>query len=65
MYTTKSGQCWDEAAKAVYGNEKYAGVLMQANRRQLSVFVFPEGIKLETPEIKQETAGGALPWRTM
>ena len=28
MYTTHQGECWDEAAKAVYGSEKYTGYLV-------------------------------------
>lgn len=51
MYVTKQGQCWDEVAKDVYGNEKYTGFLMQNNPKLLDIAVFSAGIKVNTPEI--------------
>ena len=54
MYITKQGQCWDEIAKEVYGKEEYADILMESNMPVLSYFVFPAGVKLNTPDIPSE-----------
>ena len=48
MYVTRMGECWDEAAKAVYGNEKYIGYLMQNNMSLLDIAVFSAGAILNT-----------------
>ena len=62
MYVTKQGECWDEAAKNVYGNEKYAGYLMQHNLHLLDIAVFSEGTVLEIPALPAEESD--LPaWR--
>ncbi len=62
MYTTRQGECWDEAAKAVYGSEKYTGYLMKNNMPLLDVAVFSAGIQLYTPALPAEESD--LPaWR--
>lgn len=62
MYITYQGECWDEAAKAIYGSEKYTGYLMQNNMPLLDVAVFSAGTQLKTPELQAEEAD--LPaWR--
>ncbi len=64
MYITKQGQCWDEIAKEVYGNEKYADYLMEANRTYLAIFVFPCGIQLNTPALPARQTNQP-PWRNV
>lgn len=54
MYITHQGECWDEAAKAIYGSEKHTGYLMQNNMSLLDVAVFSAGIKLNTPDLPKE-----------
>ena len=62
MYATKQGECWDEAAKNVYGNEKYVGYLMQHNLPLLDIAVFSAGTVLETLTLPAEESD--LPaWR--
>ncbi len=62
MYTTRQGECWDEAAKAVYGSEKYTGYLMKNNMPLLDVAVFSAGTQLYTPALPAEESD--LPaWR--
>ena len=51
MYTTYQGECWDAAARAIYGSEKYTGYLMQNNMPLLDVAVFSAGTQLKTPEL--------------
>lgn len=54
MYTTRQGECWDEAAKKIYGDEKYTGYLMQNNMHLLDIAVFSAGVQLRTPEIPKD-----------
>lgn len=62
MYTTRQGECWDEAAKAIYGSEKYTGYLMKNNMPLLDVVVFSAGTQLYTPALPAEESD--LPaWR--
>ncbi len=51
MYKTKQGECWDEVAKKVYGNEKYTGYLMQNNLPLLNIAVFSAGTVVNTPDL--------------
>nr|DAR39824.1 MAG TPA: hypothetical protein [Caudoviricetes sp.] len=51
MYKTRQGECWDEAAKAIYGDEKYTGYLMEHNMPLLDTAVFSAGTLLNTPEL--------------
>lgn len=62
MYVTRMGECWDEAAKAVYGNEKYIGYLMQNNMSLLDTAVFSAGVILNTPPLPREEEN-LPPWR--
>lgn len=62
MYITRQGECWDEAAKSIYGSEKYVGFLMQSNMKLLDIVIFPDGMLLNTPVIPAEETN--LPsWR--
>lgn len=61
-YTTVQGQTWDQIAKEVYGKEKYADVLMEANPKLLDTFIFSAGVVVNTPEIAVEEKE-VPPWR--
>ena len=63
MYVTKAGDHWDMIALEVYGDEKHADLLMQANPQALDVFEFPAGVVLKTPEPKVEKLTVLPPWR--
>lgn len=54
MYITHQGECWDEAAKNIYGSEKYTGYLMQNNMPLLDTAVFSAGSELKTPALPEE-----------
>lgn len=63
-YTTKSGDTWDSIAKAVYGSELRADVLMAANREYVDVFRFDSGTELSTPAVTETEADDTLPpWK--
>jgi len=63
MYITKSGDQWDMIALEVYGDEKHADILMQANPQELETFEFPAGVVLKTPELTEEQTTELPPWR--
>lgn len=62
MYITHQGECWDEAAKAIYGDEKYTGYLMENNMPLLDMAVFSAGIRLNAPDLPAEEANVPV-WR--
>lgn len=60
------GDTWDTIAKRVYGNELRAQQLMEAreNIRLIDIQIFPGGIAVATPEIKETSLTDELPaWR--
>lgn len=63
QYTTVQGDTWDIIAKKVYGNEKYAGYLMENNRLLLEYMIFPGGITLDISELTEETDPDLPIWR--
>ena len=66
-YITASGDTWDTIAKAVYGDEFKADLLMKerCNITLLDYQVFPAGVTVVIPEItERETYEDDLPdWR--
>ena len=62
-YTTKQGDRWDMIAFKVLGNENYMSQLLAANKQPREVYIFPAGVVLTIPEITEETASTAPPWR--
>ena len=62
-YTTKSGDTWDVIAKAVYGNEYLADVLMAANPEYIDTFSFSAGVKLNAPALEEQRDGLQPPWK--
>lgn len=62
-YTTKQGDCWDMIAFKVLGSERYMSQLIDANKAHRETYVFPAGVVLTIPEIKDEAAQTAPPWR--
>lgn len=68
-YTTVSGQTWDEIAYEIYGEERYCGYLMDANRDKLDYFVFPDGITLQIPDkdslVSTDVPSDYPAWRRM
>ena len=63
MYTTRAKQQWDEIALEVYGDEKHADILMQANPQALGTYQFPAGVVLNTPELAEKQTTELPPWR--
>ena len=63
-YTTVSSDTFDIIAYNLYGDEKYAEILMEANFPYLDYLVFPSGIVLNVPEVDDADSEIDLPeWR--
>ena len=62
-YETVQGDTWDKIAYQVYGDEKYAGYLMENNRLLLEYLVFPGGVTLSTPDLADELDEDLPIWR--
>lgn len=63
QYTTVQGDTWDIIARKVYGDEKYAGYLMENNKLLLEYMIFPGGITMDIPELTEETDPDLPIWR--
>lgn len=63
-YTTKQGDLYDTISYRVYGDEGYAGQLMEANPAHVNTVIFPAGVQLNVPAVSKETSSQNLPpWR--
>lgn len=62
-YETVQGDTWDMIAKRAYGDEKYAGYLMESNRLLLDYLIFPGGVTLSIPELTEEQDADLPIWR--
>jgi len=62
-YTTRQGDTWDTLALDIYGSEKLAWLLQQANSEMMDLLFFPAGLTLIVPETPpRATAQPAPPW---
>lgn len=50
-YTTVLGDTWDIIAFKIWGKEKYAKELVEANLNYVETVIFSSGITLNIPEI--------------
>lgn len=62
-YTTKQGDTWDIIAHRVMGDTAYTDKLMWANRQHLDYYTFPAGIVLTIPDVSEQPASTAPPWK--
>lgn len=63
-YTTTQGDAWDSIAYKLWGEERLAHKLMQANPEHMDVLLFPAGVELCVPEVaKPHTTMELPPWR--
>lgn len=62
LYTAKQGQTWDEVALEVYGDEAYAGYLMQSNYKLLDTLIFSAGDIIVVPDLVETVSADTPPW---
>lgn len=52
-YTTIQGDAWDAVAYRLWGEERLAHHLMRANPEHMDVLVFPAGVELAIPAVRE------------
>lgn len=63
-YTTTQGDAWDTIAYKLWGEERLAHRLMQANPEHMDVLLFPAGLVLAVPVVEKVQKNMELPpWR--
>ncbi len=62
-YTTISGDMWDKIAYEEMGSSLYVDQLMKANEEYLDYFIFPAGVVLAIPALKEEEAEALPLWK--
>ncbi len=62
-YITKQGDTWDMIAYKQLGSTDYTDQLMGANLEHVGTFLFPAGVSLRLPEIKEKPSGNLPPWK--
>lgn len=62
-YSTVLGDTWDIIAFKVYGQEKYAKQLVEANPEYVHIVVFSGGCILKIPELEVSEDTSLPPWK--
>lgn len=62
-YTTKQGDMWDSIAHTQLGDASHVDRLMRFNTAYLNYYIFPTGIVLTLPDIKEKRSGELPPWK--
>ncbi len=62
-YTTLQGDMWDSIAYSQLGSTDHTDRLMNANLRYREIYIFPAGIVLTLPEIRNEPGETLPPWK--
>lgn len=62
-YKTLNGDTWDIIAKKIYGKEKYALQLMEANPDLLDNIIFEDNISIIVPDIDLNETSTLPPWK--
>lgn len=64
VYTTKQGDTWDSISFSIYGDCKYANLLIESNTKYIDVCIFTDGISLAVPSVEtKHTASVLPPWK--
>ena len=62
-YTTIQGDMWDKIAYTQLGDTAHTDKLMNANLRYREIYIFPAGIVLTIPEVKESVSSSLPPWK--
>ena len=63
VYTTISGDMWDQIAYKQMGSVLYTDKLIKANADYATMFVFPAGVVLTIPEVEDKENMELTPWK--
>lgn len=62
-YTTKSGDTWDSIAYELFKDCRYTEDLINANRGNITTFIFSAGVELQIPVIEKSKTRNLPPWK--
>ena len=54
VYKTEAGDTWDLIAFKLFGNENLMQELLEENIELSEIVIFPAGVELSIPEIKED-----------
>jgi len=60
-YTTIQGDTWDMLSFDIYGSEKLAYLLLQANPAYMEMLYLPAGLKLTIPQTPKGKSSQPMP----
>lgn len=63
FYTTVQGDMWDSIAYTQLGSVSHTDKLMNANLQYRDIYLFPAGIVLTIPEVKERASSSLPPWK--
>ena len=63
FYTTVQGDMWDSIAYTQLGSVSHTDKLMNANLQYREIYLFPAGIVLTLPEVKEQASRSLPPWK--
>ncbi|MGG1599317.1 tail protein X [Paenibacillus naphthalenovorans] len=64
IYTTKSGDTWDQIARSQLGEQLLVSVLMDSNPDYIETLIFQAGVQLIIPNAVTQTISKNLPpWK--
>mgnify|MGYP001049290366 FL=1 len=62
-YTTVQGDMWDSIAYKQLGSTSHTDKLLNSNLQYRDIYIFPAGIVLKLPEIRQAAETSLPPWK--
>ena len=62
-YTTVQGDMWDSIAYKQLGSTSHTDKLLNSNLQYRDIYIFPTGIVLKLPEIRQAAETSLPPWK--
>ena len=63
IYIAESGDTWDSISFKIYEDEFKVGLLMNANKELMYIFVFGGGERVKIPELPEDVSSSLPDWR--
>lgn len=63
IYIAESGDTWDSISFKIYEDEFKVGLLMNANKELMHIFVFGGGERVKIPELPEDVSSSLPDWR--
>ena len=63
IYIAESGDTWDSISFKIYEDEFKVGLLLNANKDLMYIFVFGGGERVKIPELPEDVSSSLPDWR--